>query len=161
MAGAILHILNHTVFKSLLFVNSAAVETKTGTRNMDQLSGLSDRMPVTSFTSIIASLSAAGVPPLAGFWSKLLIIIGLWQAGFKFVSVLAILASIITLGYLLSIQRRVFWGNLRAELVNVKEAKGGIMISAVLLAAIAIGVGLAFPFIPAAMLNSLSSLLGG
>ncbi len=161
LAGAILHILNHTVFKSLLFVNSAAVETKTGTRNMDQLAGLSDRMPVTSFTSIIASLSAAGVPPLAGFWSKLLIIIGLWQAGFKLVAVIAVLASIITLGYLLSIQRRVFWGKLGSELLNVKEAKGGIMISAVLLAAIAIGVGLAFPFIPAAMLNSLSSLLGG
>ena len=161
LAGAILHIFNHTVFKSLLFVNAAAVETKTGTRDMDQLAGLSDRMPVTSFTSIIASLSAAGVPPLAGFWSKLLIIIGLWQAGFKIFAVIAILASIITLGYLLSIQRRVFWGKLRAELANVKEAGGGLMFSAVLLAAIAVGFGLAFPFLPTALLNSLSSLLGG
>ena len=58
-----------------LFVNAAAVEQQTGTRNMDKLGGISDKMPVTGTTSVIAFLSTAGIPPLSGFWSKLIIII--------------------------------------------------------------------------------------
>ena len=45
------------------------------------MGGLGARMPVTSVTSVIGVLSTAGVPPLSGFWSKLIIVIALWQAG--------------------------------------------------------------------------------
>ncbi|MFA6281372.1 MAG: proton-conducting transporter membrane subunit, partial [Candidatus Omnitrophota bacterium] len=69
--GAVLHFFNHSIFKSLLFVNSAALEKEVGTTDMVHMGGLSKNMPITATTSVIGMLSAAGIPPLAGFWSKL------------------------------------------------------------------------------------------
>ena len=78
VAGAVFHMFNHAVFKSLLFVNSADLEQRLGTTDMRKMGGLGSRMRVTSATSVIAMLSTAGIPPLAGFWSKLIIIVALW-----------------------------------------------------------------------------------
>ena len=147
MAGAVLHLFNHSVFKSLLFVNAAAVEQQTGTRNMDQLGGLSARMPVTSFSCLAGLLSTAGIPPFAGFWSKLIIVIALWQAGQVGYAVTAILASLLTLAYFLSMQRRVFFGQLRAGLEHTREAGLGILVPELLLTLITIAFGLLIPWL--------------
>ena len=76
-SGGLFHLFNHAIFKSLLFLNAGAVEQSTGTRSLDKMGGLAKRMPLTAGTSVVGSLSIAGVPPLNGFWSKLLIINGL------------------------------------------------------------------------------------
>jgi multicomponent Na+:H+ antiporter subunit D len=144
--GALFHIFNHTIFKSLLFVNSAAVEEQTGTRNMEKLSGIASKMPVTGLTSVIGSLSASGIPPLSGFWSKLIIIIALWQSSHKICAVISVFASILTLAYLLSMQKRVFFGIIKEEFKNIKEAGFGLIFPAILLAGITIAVGILFPF---------------
>jgi multicomponent Na+:H+ antiporter subunit D len=109
------------------------------------MGGLEARMPYSNVTSLIAILSAAGVPPLAGFWSKLLIIIALWQCNHRSYAIVAILASIITLAYLLSIQRKVFFGILPDKLQHIKEAGIGIILPAVVLAGVILGVGLFLP----------------
>jgi multicomponent Na+:H+ antiporter subunit D len=145
MAGAILHLFNHSIFKSLLFLNAGTVKAESGLRNMDQMGGLAGKMPVTGATSAIAALSTAGLPPLSGFWSKLAIVIALWQANYHYYALIAILASIITLSYMLSIQRRVFFGKLANGLENIKEGGLGPTLPAVILAAIIIVVGLFFP----------------
>lgn len=161
LAGAIFHLFNHAIFKSLLFVNSAAVESQTGTRNMDELSGLSKKMPLTGATSVLASLSAAGIPPLAGFWSKLIIVIALWMSGLYVYAVIAILASVLTLAYFLSMQRRVFFGILGEGLGGIKEAGFGLALPAIILSAIIIGVGLFFPFILNSFILPVKGILGG
>jgi len=145
LAGAVFHLFNHSIFKTLLFVNAAAVERQCGTRNMDKLSGLASRMPVTGATSVIGFLSASGIPPLAGFWSKLIIIIALWACGQYVYAVIAAMASVLTLAYFLYMQRRVFFGKIATDLVNIKEADFGLVVPAIVLAAITIGVGLGFP----------------
>jgi multicomponent Na+:H+ antiporter subunit D len=147
LAGAMFHLFNHSIFKSLLFVNSAAVEESAGTTDMDKMGGLGNKMPVTGGTAALASLSIAGIPPLAGFWSKVLIIIALWQANYYTYAVIAVLASLITLAYMLSLQRRVFFGKVTAEMAEVKEAGFGLLLPALILAAITVGVGLAFPLL--------------
>ena len=147
LAGALFHFFNHAVFKTQLFVNAAAVEEQTGTRDMDKLGGLAQRMPVTGTTSVVAALSTAGLPPLAGFWSKLLIILALWGTAHYFYAVVALLSSVLTLAYFLSMQRRVFFGQLAAGLENVREGALGLVLPAILLTSITIGVGLVFPFI--------------
>ncbi len=147
VAAAIFHLFNHSIFKSLLFVNAAAVEDQTGSRDMDVLGGLASRMPVTGATSIVASMSAAGVPPLAGFWSKLLIVLALWQSGHYAYAVLAVMASLLTLSYMLAMQRKVFFGTLREGLGGVTEAGFGLTLPAVILALIVVGVGLLFPLL--------------
>jgi multicomponent Na+:H+ antiporter subunit D len=141
-AGAIFHLLNHAVFKSQLFVNAAAVEQRVGTTDMEKMGGLTARMPYTGITSVLALLSTAGVPPLAGFWSKFFIIFGLWMGGHRSSAFVAVLASILTLGYLLLMQRRVFFGRLARGLEGVREARLGIVLPAVALAILTIAFGL-------------------
>jgi len=144
--GAAFHIFNHATFKSLLFVNAAAVEKQLGTLDMDKMGGLSSKMPVTGATSVVAVLSTAGIPPLSGFWSKLIIILALWNSGnFTYASI-ALLSSILTLAYFLTLQRKVFFGKLAGGLENVKEAGLNLIIPQVILAVLIIGVGLIFPF---------------
>ncbi len=147
LAGAVFHLFNHAIFKSLLFVNAGAVEKQVGTIDMNKMGGLAARMPITSTTSVIASLSAAGVPPLSGFWSKLIIILALWDSGHEIYAGIALVSSILTLAYLLSLQRKVFFGRLEQTLTYVKEAPLAIVLPEVLLATITIAVGLGFPFI--------------
>jgi formate hydrogenlyase subunit 3/multisubunit Na+/H+ antiporter MnhD subunit len=145
--GATFHFFNHAVFKSLLFVNAAAVEKQTGSVDIDTMGGLAHKMPVTGTTSIIAFLSTAGIPPLSGFWSKLIIVIALWNAGNIVYASIAVLASVITLGYLLHLQRQVFFGKLRAGLENIKEADSGLLLPQIILAIIIVGVGILGPWI--------------
>lgn len=147
MAGALLHFFNHATFKSLLFVNAAAVEEQAGTRDMDKLGGLASRMKITGGTSVVGFLSTAGIPPLSGFWSKLLIIVGLWQAGQHAFAAIALLASILTLAYFLVMQRKVFFGKIREGLEGIKEGGARFAVPALLLAGVTILVGVLFPLV--------------
>ena len=157
--GAVFHLFNHSIFKTLLFVNSAAVETELGTSDMTKMGGLSQKMPVAGATSMLGFLSTSGIPPLAGFWSKLIIIIALWQSANYAYAVIAILASVLTLAYLLSMQRAVFFGKLRAGLENVKETNMGCKVAAIMLAAITVGVGIFFPVVYSNLIMPVKELL--
>ncbi len=154
IVAAALHFFNHAVSKSQLFANAEAIEEQLGTVSMDRMGGLGSRMPVTAGTSAVASLSIAGLPPLAGFWSKLLIVIALWQVGQYTFAAIAVLTSLVTLGYFLSLQRRVFFGTPLPEWASVKEAGGRLLVPALALSLITVAIGLGFPFV-------LSMLLGG
>ncbi len=147
VAAAILHLFNHSIFKSLLFINAAAVEQSTGTTDMSRLGGLGSRMPATSTTSVIGLLSTAGIPPFSGFWSKLLMVVALWQAQHYGYAVLAAMLSVITLAYLLTMHRRVFFGKTAESLLQIREAPIGVVLPAVVLALVTLAVGLLFPWI--------------
>ena len=69
-AGAVLHTLNHALFKSLLFLAAGSVIRATGTREIDHLGGLARRMPATTATFLIGSAAIVGLPPLNGFVSE-------------------------------------------------------------------------------------------
>ena len=114
---------------------------------MERLGGLAERMPYTGTTSVIGFLSAAGIPPLSGFWSKIIIVVALWQTGFHAYSAIAVMAGAITLAYFLSMQRRVFFGKIKEELKSIKEANFNLLLPALLLAAITVGVGIFFPLV--------------
>ncbi len=160
MIGAAFHFFNHAVFKSLLFINAGAVEEATGTRNFDELGGLAGKMPVTGVTSVIGLLSTAGIPPLAGFWSKLIIIIALWQGGYHSYALIAVFASIVTLGYLLSLQRSVFFGKVKQGLEDVHEVAPVLYWPAIIMAFITVGCGIFFWFIIPKLILPVNSLLG-
>lgn len=72
-AGALLHTLNHAIFKALLFFGAGNVYVTTHTRNMEELGGLGKLMPRTAVIFLIGSLAIGGLPPLGGFISELLI----------------------------------------------------------------------------------------
>ncbi len=145
-AGALFHFFNHATFKSLLFVNAAAIRAQTGERAMSKMGGLAARMPVTGVTSIIAFLSTAGIPPLSGFWSKLLIIMALWRVS-PILAMIALAASILTLTYFLIMQKKVFFGKPVGAMAEATEAGREIVAAEVVLAAVNILAGLGFPLL--------------
>lgn len=160
VAGATFHLFNHSIFKTQLFINAAAVEAQTGTRDMDRLGGVAERMPLTGWTSVVAFLSTAGVPPLAGFWSKLIIVLALWSANQQAYAVIAVLASLLTLAYFLTMQRRVFFGQLREGLENLREASPGLTLPALGFSIITVGVGIFFFYLLDTFILPVKSLLG-
>jgi len=143
--AASFHFFNHTVSKAQLFANAAAVEKRLGTRDMDRMGGIAARMPVTGATTAVATLSIAGLPPLAGFWSKLLVVIALWNGGQRVFAVIAILTSLVTLGYFLVLQRKVFFGKILPEWESVREAGAGLLVPVIALALITVAIGIGFP----------------
>ena len=151
-AGAVFHFFNHAIFKSLLFVNAAALEKQFGSTDMNKLAGLGSKMPVTSFTSLIGLLSTAGIPPLSGFWSKLIIIIALFSSGRFIYASIALLASVLTLAYFLSFQRRIFFckaelaASTQSVLENVGKVSFGLRFSEISLAIITAVTGLVIVF---------------
>lgn len=78
-AGCLLHVLNHSVFKTLLFLGAGAVVQKTGTRRIDELGGLIKRLPHTGKSFLAGSLSISGLPPFNGFVSEFFIYYGAFQ----------------------------------------------------------------------------------
>lgn len=142
--GGLFHLLNHALAKSLLFLNSGSIQMSTGTRNLDEMGGLAKRMPWTAATNLVGSLSIAGVPPLNGFWSKLIIIVALIEAHHWGFALIAILASVLTLWYYLLIQRRAFFGCLNEKWREVKEAPLGMTLATVILGLLCIAIGIFF-----------------
>ena len=80
LVAALFHVLNHSLFKSLLFFGAGAVLTATGTRDMEGLGGLIHRMPVTSFAFLVGSVAISALPPFNGFVSEWLVFQAILQS---------------------------------------------------------------------------------
>jgi len=70
LTAALFHVLNHSLFKSLLFFGAGAVLTATGERDMERLGGLIHRMPLTTFAFLVGCVAISALPPLNGFVSE-------------------------------------------------------------------------------------------
>ncbi|GAA0717877.1 NADH-quinone oxidoreductase subunit L [Dactylosporangium roseum] len=124
-AAALFHLLTHAAFKALLFLAAGAAIHAVGTNLMAAMGGLRQRMPVTFWTMTLALAALAGLPPLAGFWSKDSIIEAAYRtatgAGDGPLSVLAgglVLVSasltvLVTAAYTVRLWRRTFLGQPR------------------------------------------------
>lgn len=78
-SGALLHVLNHALFKSLLFQAAGNIALATGERNVQALGGLARRMPLTSVLFLVGSVAICGLPPFNGFVSEWLIYVGAFR----------------------------------------------------------------------------------
>jgi formate hydrogenlyase subunit 3/multisubunit Na+/H+ antiporter MnhD subunit len=101
-SGALFHVLNHGLFKGLLFLNAGSMLHATGTQDLNQMGGLIKFMPLTGLTTLVASCSISGVPLFNGFVSKWTIYVAAVQgSGFArylaVCAVIAILTSALTL----------------------------------------------------------------
>ena len=118
--GGLFHLINHSIFKSLLFLNSGAIFYRTKTRNLEEMGGLHNVMPVTGTTSLAASLSISGLPPFNGFFSKLIIILACVEAQHYVFAIWAIVGSILTLASFTKVQKFAFYGE-NKNWRNIKE----------------------------------------
>jgi hydrogenase-4 component B len=79
LGGALLHVWNHSLFKSLLFLNAGTIMHAVHTREMNRMGGLAKTMPVTAGLFLLGAVAICGLPPLNGFASEWLIYLGLFQ----------------------------------------------------------------------------------
>jgi hydrogenase-4 component B len=79
LIAALYHVINDGTYKTLLFMEAGVIEHATGTRDLDQLGGLIDRLKASTVISLIGVLGIAGLPPLNGFVSEWLVFQGLFQ----------------------------------------------------------------------------------
>jgi len=140
--GGLFHLVNHAVYKSLLFLTSGSVQMSTGTRQLKQMGGLAEKLPFTRTTCTIASASIVGIPPFSGFWSKLILVVAAVQAGFYWVAAIIVFVSLCTLIMYLKVQRYVFLGELPENLQQIKENRGSMLVAMVFLACLCALMGL-------------------
>ena len=140
--GGLFHLLNHAVYKSLLFLTSGSVQMSTGTRQLREMGGLAEKLPFTRATCTIASASIAGIPPFSGFWSKLILVIAAIQAHFYWIAAIIVFVSLCTLIMYLKVQRYVFLGELPENLQEIKENRGSMLVAIVFLACLCTLMGL-------------------
>ncbi len=164
VTGGLLHIINHAISKSLLFMSAGLIAHQTGTRDIRNLGGLMAKMPITSVASMVGAFSLIGIPPLNGFWSEWMIFGGGLAAGKILITLLGVVSTVITAGYYLWFVWRVFFGSVPDPLQAVQDPPLQQLVPVVILATLCLvwGIlpGLMLTFVrPAA--DFLTSFLGG
>jgi F420H2 dehydrogenase subunit N len=125
--GSLFHILNHAVMKSASFLAIAAVAIALASYSLEKYTGLAKRMPITAIALSISLLALAGVPPLNGFWSKLVIFQSAIDSGTviswgPYLAIAGLLNSALSLGYYLWIIKKMYLDE-SADMSRVKEPK--------------------------------------
>ncbi|HEY3451538.1 MAG TPA: proton-conducting transporter membrane subunit [Myxococcales bacterium] len=159
LSGALLHVWNHGLFKGLLFLSAGSVLHATHTREIDQLGGLSRRMPWTSLAFLLGAVAICGLPPLNGFVSELMIYLGLfrsaalrdghemWLAGALGAPVLALIGALAAACFVKAFGA-VFLGETRSDRsVNSHESSRWMLGPMAVLAACCLLIGLAPPLV--------------
>jgi NADH-quinone oxidoreductase subunit L len=112
--AAIFHLMTHGFFKGLLFLGSGSViHAVHEEQDMRKMGGLSDKIPITYVTMLIGSLAIAGIPPLAGFFSKDEILAESLKLGFFWVWAIGFLVAGLTAFYMFRLMGLTFWGVFR------------------------------------------------
>lgn len=151
ISAGLYHAMNHTLFKGLLFLAAGAVLYETGTTNLDELGGLSKKMPWTTGLFLVGAFSISGLPPFNGFASKWMIYQATYEKaaetgniGYLLVTIIALVTSILTLASFVKVSQSVFFGRLPARFENVKDAKPSMIIAMCIFAVLCVLTGL-FP----------------
>lgn len=142
--GSLFHILNHAVMKGAAFIAVAGIVTTLAVTNIDKLKGLARRMPITSLGLIISLLALAGVPPLSGFWSKLMLFGAAIDAGpvaswAPWLAIAAVLNSALSLAYYGWIIRKMYFEGENEKRVKEPRSIIAVMIFSIIFI-VAIGV---------------------
>lgn len=122
IAAAVFHTFNHMVFKGTIFLSMASVKFRTGERNMHKLGGIGYRMPIAFFAFLIGIISAAGIPPMAGFASKWMIFQSLFGQKMLFLAIPAFFASTGAFLYLYRGLHAIYLGQLSPRFDDIKPA---------------------------------------
>ncbi len=129
--GSLFHIFNHAVMKGAAFIAVAAIAITLASTHLDKIKGLGRRMPITSIGLVVSLLALAGVPPLNGFWSKLMLFGSAIDAGSvvawaPYLAVAGVLNSALSLAYYGWIIRKMYFEG--EDEKRVKEPKSIIAV---------------------------------
>ena len=133
LQASLFHILNHAVMKGAAFIAVAGIVTALAVTHLDKIKGLGRKMPITALGLVISLLALAGVPPLNGFWSKLMLFGAAIDAGTvvwwgPWLAVAGVLNSALSLAYYGWIIRKMYFEGEKEK--RIKEPKSIIAIMA-------------------------------
>ena len=144
MCGALLHIVNHSLFKSMLFFSAGNIYSKMHTTAMNQMGGLAKQMPITAILMLFAVVAICALPPLNGFVSELLIYIGMFNGvsdghevlySVSGIIALSLIGGIVVLAFT-KLYGTVFLGSPRSTHVAECSEVDGLRIAAISIPAI-------------------------
>ena len=149
LAGAEMMYVTHAIGKGILFMMAGIIIVKVGTRSIKKLGGLAGKMPITAVCAVIGALTIMGVPPTSGFMGEWIMFYGALETAIAEGSTiravafgLGLVATALTMSYMLWMLKRVFFGKLPEHLQNVKEGSWYMTIPMMILAGFSIVVGI-------------------
>ena len=149
LAGAEMMYVTHAIGKGILFMMAGIIIVKVGTRSISKLGGLAGKMPITAVCAVIGALTIMGVPPTSGFMGEWVLFYGALETAIEEGSTLravtfglGLVATALTMSYLLWMLKRVFFGKTPEHLENVKEGSWYMTAPMMVLAGFSIVVGI-------------------
>ena len=164
LAGAEMMYITHGIGKGILFMMAGIIIIKVGTRSISKLGGLAGKMPITAVCAVIGALTIMGIPPTSGFMGEWILFYGALETAVSEGSTLraitfglGLVATVLTMSYMLWMLKRVFFGKTPEHLENVKEGSWYMLAPMMLLAGFTIVIGI----YPDIFLNSIVPYMSG
>jgi len=132
LAGFV-YVINHFMFKAILFLVIGGVVVKLGTHNMYEMGGMIKKMPFSFVAVLISIIVIGGIPPLSGFTGKWLFYNAIIEKGWYFQGAIIFFAGVIAFLYLYKLIHSVFLGQLKDNHRNVKEISAWILVPSYIL----------------------------
>jgi len=149
LSGAEMMYVTHGLGKGLLFMAAGVLIVQVKTRSIAKLGGLAGKLPITATCAVIGALTIMGIPPTSGFMGEWTLFYGALETAIEEDSVLrmvtfglGLVATVLTMSYILWMLKRVFFGKLPENLTNVKEASWYMTAPMMVLAGFTIVVGI-------------------
>ena len=152
---ALMFVINHYIYKSMLFLSVGGVAKRTGTREMYRMGGLIRLMPLSFIAVLIGIIAISGVPPLSGFGGRWIFYNAILASDYRLPMVILFLAGPVAFLYLFRLIHSIFLGQLKDELRRVKEAPFWIVLPQMLY----VGLLLAFALAPGLALRRVDTYL--
>jgi formate hydrogenlyase subunit 3/multisubunit Na+/H+ antiporter MnhD subunit len=157
VTGSLLFLLMHGLAKAGLFLCAGIVIHATHRRDIREMGGLAKSMPITALAFLLCAFSVIGIPPLGGFFSKFLVIMGTVKAGLVAAAAVALFTAVLTMYYLLKAFTLVFLGEAKAP---AHEGTPSMVAVVALLAFLSLAAGLFISY-PAVFAQSATTHIMG
>lgn len=164
LAGAEMMYVTHGLGKGILFMMAGIIIVRVGTRSISKLGGLAGKMPITAVCAVIGALTIMGVPPTSGFMGEWILFYGALETAIEEGSTLravtfglGLVATALTMSYMLWMLKRVFFGKTPEHLEKVKEGSWYMTAPMMVLAGFTIVLGI----YPDIFLNSIVPYMNG
>ncbi|MFB5662144.1 Na+/H+ antiporter subunit D [Alteribacillus sp. HJP-4] len=157
--GAVYYLIHDIVIKAALFLIIGAVIAAAGTSNLKEMGGLIKHHPLLGWLFFTATLALAGVPPLSGFFGKLLLIQGGIEAGYYWIVGILMLSSLLVLYSMIRIFLNGFFGEVKLPHISQHGSTKGLVFPCALLVAVSVFMGLGAESLNPYVMNAVDTLL--
>ena len=168
LAGAEMMYISHALGKGLLFMTAGVLIVHVGARHLSKLGGLAGKMPITAVCAFIGALTIMGVPPTSGFMGEWMLFYGVLETALEegddlrtVLFALGLVATVLTMSYILWMFKRVFLGKLPENLSKVKDGSWYMLAPMMVLAGFTIVVGIYPDIFLQKIMPYMQGVLGG